>query len=220
MTATMADAMTMADVLEQLGDIPPARVRMRPSPGEATEADVLAIRERERRLYELVDGILVEKAMGFAESFIAAVLLKFLGNYLDKNDLGIVSGEAGTLRLAAGLVRIPDVAFISWNRLPGRKVPRTPIPSLVPDLTVEVLSPSNTPREMTRKIGEYFDAGVLLVWLIDPAARVVTVFTSPRQSCVLNEADTLGGGEVLPGFVLVLRDFFGQLDRSGSVSSD
>ena len=72
--------------------------------------------------------------------------------------------------LFRGLVRIPDVAFTSWERLPGRRVPPEPIPELAPDLAVEVLSQSNTEAEMTRKRGEYFAAGVRLVWLVDPDA--------------------------------------------------
>lgn len=141
---------------------------------------MLALHDHEDRLYELVDGILVEKAMGFRESFLAMALAKFVGNFLDQNPLGIVAGAAGMLRLAPGLVRIPDVSFISWGRLPGRSVPRMPIPPLAPDLAVEVLSESNTAAEMTRKIGEYFAAGSRLVWIIDPEPRVVTVYTAPQ----------------------------------------
>jgi hypothetical protein len=64
-------AETIADLIKRLGDIPADRVRLRPWPGTATEQDVLTIRQRERRLYELVDGTLVEKAMGFRESYLA-----------------------------------------------------------------------------------------------------------------------------------------------------
>ena len=56
--------LTMADLLEELGDIPPFRVRLRPPPGDATESDVLALHDKENRLFELVDGVLVEKASG------------------------------------------------------------------------------------------------------------------------------------------------------------
>jgi Uma2 family endonuclease len=130
MSATIADPSTIAELLEQLGNIPPARIRLRPPPGLATEADVLALHDHEDRLYELVDGILVEKAMGFRESFLAMALAKFVGNFLDQNPLGIVAGEAGMLRLAPGLVRIPDVSFISWGRLPGEDRPTDAHPAL------------------------------------------------------------------------------------------
>ena len=77
-----------------------------------------------------------------------------------------------------GLVRIPDVTFVSWKRLPGHKLPAEPIPDLIPNLAVEVLSVSNTKAEIDRKIGEYFRVGVQLVWMIDPPTRTAEVYTT------------------------------------------
>jgi Uma2 family endonuclease len=82
----------------------------------------------------------------------------------------------------------------------------------VPDLAVEILSPSNTADEIQRKRGEYFNRGTQLVWIIDPRARTAEVFTAPAASTLLHEADTLDGGVVLPGFTLPLRDLFAELD--------
>ena len=76
---------------------------------------------RENRLCELVDGTLVEKAMGFEESRLAAELIHLVKSYLDRNDLGICVGADGMMRIAPGLVRIPDVSFVAWTRLPGRQ---------------------------------------------------------------------------------------------------
>src|SRR5207249_4685656 len=107
---------TLADLLEHLGSIAPERVRFRPTPGTATEKDVLAIRHSpEHRLCELVDGVLVEQAMGFRESFLAGVLFTILWGFVKSRNLGLVTGADGTIRLVSGLVRIPDVAFISWD---------------------------------------------------------------------------------------------------------
>ena len=139
---------TIADVLHRLGDIPASRVLIDPPLGTATEQDVIAVHARDGRLCELVDGTLVEKAMGFDESRLAMELAFYLGMYLRQNDLGTLAGEAGTLRLIPGLVRIPDVSFIVWERMPSADVPSKPIPDLSPDLAVEVLSENNTPREM------------------------------------------------------------------------
>ena len=86
------------------------------------------------------------------------------------------------MRIAPGLVRIPDVSFICWDRLPGRESPREPIPDLAPDLAVEVLSEGNTKAEMARKVREYFEAGVKLVWLIDPKKRTARVFSTVEKS--------------------------------------
>jgi Uma2 family endonuclease len=213
MSTVQEKTLTIADLLEQLGDIPPRRVRLRPPPGQATEQDVIDIEAREDRLYELVDGTLVEKDMGYYESRLAMLIGHFLEDFLEKHDLGIVAGEAGMLRLAAGLVRIPDVSFVSWRRLPGRELPAEPMPDLAPDLAVEVLSAGNTPREMTRKLQEYFDAGVRLVWFVDPRSRTVTVYTSPAKSRRVTEEQTLDGGKVLPGFSLPLRTLFARAGK-------
>lgn len=205
---------TLADLLEDLGNIPLSRIQFSPL-GNATERDVLDVHAREKRLCELVDGFLVEKAMGYRESCLAGALLVFLKNFVQPRKLGLVAGEAGMVRLSSGLVRIPDVSFISWDRLPGRRMPEEPIPDLAPDLAAEVLSASNTPAEMARKLRDYFKAGVRLAWLIDPAARTVAVYTAPNRPAVLHEDQTLNGGDVLPGFALALRDLFAELDQQG-----
>ena len=207
---------TLADLLEQLGGVAPERVRFHPSPGTATEKDVLDVHGREGRLCELIDGVLVEKGMGFLESFLAGALIESIRSFVRPLNLGLVTGEAGMMRLASGLVRIPDVAFISWERLRGQRVPTEPIPDLVPDLAVEVLSERNTEGEMTRKRHEYFDAGVRLVWVVDPASRSVAVYSASDQFTVLQAAQTLEGGAVLPGFALPLQDLFAELDQQGN----
>jgi Uma2 family endonuclease len=215
-STTTAAIETLADLLKQLGGIAPERVRFRPAPGTATEEDVLAIRNSpERRLCELVDGVLVEKAMGLRESYLASVLIMTLLTFVRLRNLGLVTAPDGTMRLAPGLVRIPDVAFISWDRLPNRRVPTEPIPDLAPDLAVEVLSVGNTPGEMARKRQEYFSAGVQVVWQVDPRTRSVEVFTAPDQSTILHEGQTLEGGTVLPGFMLPLQELFAELDLQG-----
>ncbi len=210
--ATIAppDIKTLADLRQRLGGIPLERIWFYPAPGTATEKDVIAAEARENRLCELVDGTLVEKAMGFEESRLAGRLLYFVNAYLEKHDLGVCVGADGMMRIAPRLVRIPDLSFISWDRLPGRESPREPIPDLAPDLAVEVLSEGNTKAEMDRKVREYFDAGVVLVWLIDPRKRTARVFSTVEKSTLVRADQSLDGGAVLPGFVLPLADF---LDR-------
>jgi len=206
-------ALVFADLLRQLGDIPPERIRLHPAPGTATEKDVIEIDAHEDGLCELVDGVLVEKAMGFYESHVAAVLAHFLLTFLEKHDLGVVAGASGMLRLAPGLVRSPNVSFVAWDRLPGGKIPKEPIPDLAPDLAIEVLCKGNTAGEMKRKVGEYFRAGTRLVWLVDHRARTVRVYTSPTKSRLLREDQTLDGGPVLPGFSLPLAQLFASASR-------
>lgn len=199
---------TIADLLAKLGGISPSRVRLRPFPGTATEQDVIDVEAREDRLCELVDGVLVEKTVGCEESELAFWLGRFLLNFVVPRSLGIVLGIDAMLRLAPDLVRLPDVVFISWDRLPGRKRPTGPIYGLAPDLAVEILSKGNTKKEMERKLREYFETGVRLVWYIDPETRTVRIFTGADQSVLLHEDQTLDGGDVLPGFQLPLRELF------------
>lgn len=204
---------TVGEMLEQLGGIDPRRVRLKPPPGRATEKDLLTLLDHGNRLYELVDGILVEKVMGLKESALAMLLGRRVGDFVEEWDLGFVTGADGTLRLMPRLVRIPEVSFISWDQLPSREYPSRPIPDLYPDLAVEVLSEGNTEEEMERKLKEYFLAGTRLVWLVDPESRTVRVYTAPDEFTRLTEVDTLTGGDVLPGFTLPLRQLFARLPR-------
>ena len=135
--------------MERLGGVPPHRIRFRPSPGTAVEQDVLDAGNN-GLFCELVDGVLVEKAMGYSESVLAVFMAEMLNAFVRPRNLGLVTGEQGTIRLFAGLVRIPDVAFTSWDRLPNGRVPVEPIPELAPDLAVEVLSRNNTSGEMAQ----------------------------------------------------------------------
>lgn len=199
---------TVGQLIESTCDIPTARIRLVPTPGTATEADVLAVHAKEKVLCELVDGMLVEKPMGLLESVLAMFIGSEIGAYLKTNKLGFVAGADGMMRLAAGLVRIPDVSFVSWNQLPTRAVPPTPILGLRPDLAVEVLSRSNTDVEIERKIGEYFAAGTQLIWIVDPTTRTVRVLTSAVDQQLLSEDKSLDGGAVLPGFSLSVAAIF------------
>lgn len=200
---------TVADLIASLGDVPLARVRLDPPPGTATEADLLRLMAHEDRLYELVDGTLVEKPMGWKEALLATWLGHQLQTYLDSNDLGAVVGADGTLRLRHLLVRVPDVAFVLWENVPpDDELPS--IPDLAPDLAVEVISPSNTVREMARKRREYFRAGTRLVWQVYPDRREVEVYTSATRFRTLGLTDTLDGGALLPGFRLPLADLFAE----------
>jgi Uma2 family endonuclease len=207
----------LAELLERLGNVPLERIRFRPAPGTATEDDVLTALEAPRkRICELIDGVLVEKAMGFRESCLTVILIQILQRFVSSRNLGLVTAPDGTIRLWAGRVRIPDIAFFSWDHLPGRRLPDEPIPMLAPNLAIEVLSRSNTPAEMHRKREDYFSAGVQLVWEIDPETRTLHVYTEPEHAAaVVTEDGTLDGGMILPGFTLPLRPLFAELDRQG-----
>jgi Uma2 family endonuclease len=212
MPTAVAAEPTLADIARRFGPIPLRRVRLHPYP--ATEDDVAEIHDREKRLYELVDGILVEKDMGYREGYLAVAIATLLRNFVAPRKLGAVNGADGMMKLAPGLVRIPDVSFCVWDQFPNRQVQGTPVPNLHPDLAVEVLSRGNTDEEMDEKLADYFTSGASLVWLVDPAARTVLVFTGPDRTAArrLSGADVLDGGAVLPGFTHPVRDLFSELD--------
>lgn len=212
LVSSTADALskvwTATDLVERFGAIPLDRIRHDPPPGLATERDLVEIHDHEDRLYELVDGVLVEKTVGAYESYLAAELVRLLGNHAVENNLGVVLGADGMMRLAAGLVRIPDVSFISHDHWSHEDVSRQPIADLVPDLAVEVISQSNTREEMEEKLRDYFDAQARLVWYVYPAAKEVRVYESPERYSVVKQDEILDGGDVLPGFSLELCRYF------------
>lgn len=203
--------LTINDLAEMFGDMPAWRIRSVPAPGTATEEDVIEIEAREDRLCELVDGVLVEKTVGYEESCLTVAFAALIHTFVKAHKLGKVSGPDGTMRLFPGLVRIPDIAFASWKRYSQRRGSRK-MPQLVPDLAVEVLSEDNTPKEMSRKLDDYFDAGVRLVWFVDPRKRTVEVFSGKTSSKTLREHETLTGGRVLPGFSLPLAELFADVE--------
>jgi Uma2 family endonuclease len=198
----------VAELIEHLG-VPPERIKMRPPPGTATEDDVILARP----LCELIDGVLVEKAMGFWESRLAVVLGHFVESYFDTNDIGFTLGEGGMQRLELGQVRLPDLSVYLWARFPNRELTMEQILDRVADICVEVLSPSNTKKEMKRKRRDYFAAGAKLVWIVDPQKGSVAVYTAPEEATVLDENQTLDGGDVLPRFTLKIADWFARAGR-------
>jgi Uma2 family endonuclease len=201
---------TLVDMASRFGPMPWDRIRNTPSPGTASEADAIELNERGESLCELVDGVLVDKVMGFRESLLAGWLVRILGDFIDKADLGIVLPPDAMMRLWRGCIRLPDVSFISWERLPNREIPEGAAFDAGPDLAVEVISPGNTREELERKLSDYFKSGVRLVWYIYPKRSEVHVFTAVDQKTVLTLDQSIDGGNVLPGFTLPLKRLFGE----------
>lgn len=204
---------TARDLATLFGPIPLDRVRSAPPPGTATYDDWLAeVTRVGKPLIELVDGVLVEKAMSWEASEVGLELAAFLRTFLRGKRLGKLLGADGGLRLAPGRVRIPDISFLDVETVTRSVRSGVAYPETGPTLAVEVLSPSNTREEMTQKTSQYFEAGAKAVWLVDPIARTVEIHTAPSISLTLRETDTLDGGDVLPGFALPLKTLFAVLD--------
>jgi len=194
---------TIADLLHVLGDVPPGRVLWTPRPEAATEADVLSTKRT-----ELVDGLLVEKSASFAKGCAEVGIGGPLWEHARRTRLGGVTMASAPHRLTPGVVRRPDIAFTSWDRMltPNGKLPD--IVPCAPDLVVEFPTEDNPPAELARKRREFFAAGTRLLWEFDLDARTVSVFRSSDVSVVLTTDDTLDGSVVLPGFRVQLGELF------------
>jgi Uma2 family endonuclease len=163
-------------------------------------------------LYEVVDGQIREKTVGVQECEIASLLIGFLAPFLRAHRLGKVLGETlFWIDKSKDLQRRPDVAFVSAARWPfKRRAPDTAVWDVVPDLAIEVISPTNTAVDVQTKIQEYFDASVINVWVIYPRQKKIHIYASarPAQIDVLQLRDELDGGELIPGFRLPLAALF------------
>jgi len=161
-------------------------------------------------LYEVVDGKIVEKEMGARDVEIAGILFRNLGVFAHTNRLGRALMEF-VFRIDQGrdLQRRPDVAFVSHAKWPVQlRVPDVAVWDMVPDLAVEVVSPSNSADQVLEKTHEYFKAGVNVVWVIYPRQQAIYVYASPTQIQVLQVGQDLDGGDVIPGFRLPLAALF------------
>jgi Uma2 family endonuclease len=174
-----------------------------------TADDLLAMPDDGYR-YELDKGKLVRLPMSSNESSdVAGGILSALRVYAYPRKLGRVTGADGAyiLRRDPYTVRIPDVAFVLADRMPPREKRRRFL-ELAPDLAVEVVSPTDSANDVHEKVLQYLDVGVQLVWVVHPIRRTVTVYTKDRIAHVLDENDTLDGGDVLPGFALPVSEVF------------
>jgi Uma2 family endonuclease len=204
---------TLADHLERLGNVPLERILMHPAPGTATEEDCLAVLEApNKRLCELVDGTLVEKAMGQREAMLGGYVYRRIDEFLDDNDLGVVYPADAPFRILPRQVRLPDASFFSWDRI-GGEIPKEPMPRRIPDLAAEVISENNTVKEMQRKLQDYFASGVRVVWVFYPKTETAEVYTSPTRKRRIPRDGILDGGKLLPGFSLPLKKLFPRVNR-------
>jgi Uma2 family endonuclease len=163
-----------------------------------------------RKDFELVDGRLVERHMGNKSNWIASELARLLGNHVQQHQLGwVFTSEAG-YRLnpsRPNTLRKPDVSFVRFGRLPNEE-PSDAYDNLAPDWAIEVVSPGDTVLELEEKIEEYLNAGVRLVWVINPDLRTVKVHVPGQPIAEHRNGDELTGGEVMPGFRCLVSSLF------------
>jgi Uma2 family endonuclease len=173
-----------------------------------TPEDLLALPDSVS--YELVDGTLVERHMGWESSWIGGQIIRRLNAHCSDKNLGwVAQADAGYQCFPdrPKLVRKPDVSFLRRGRLPGEQLPRGHC-TIPPDLAVEVISPNDEAEEIEEKLSEYLGVGVALVWVIYPKTRTVYVYRPDGTANRLTDRQELSGEDVVPGFACPIRDLF------------
>src|SRR5258708_3076935 len=160
------------------------------------------------KVYELHNGVLVEvPGSARRQTKLATWIVLLIGNFIMQQHLGgEVSGADGTYVLSRYNTRIPDAAYVSAERAKNQREDGFYVGA--PDLAVEVVSPSNTPREMQERAGEYLDGDGGLVWIVNPATKTVDVYLPGGEIVSLSGDDVLEGYDVLPGLRLPLNTVF------------
>lgn len=160
--------------------------------------------ENAERLFEFIGGEIVEVPSNPYSSKISMRIGRFIGNFVDENDLGHVTGEAGLYRVMNERYA-PDVGYISKIRQPAlARHGANPNP---PDLAVEVVSPSDDPRQLAIKISNYLAAGTV-AWVMYPDDQQIDIHAPGQQVRTLGIDDVLEGGTVLPGFQVAVKLLF------------
>jgi Uma2 family endonuclease len=176
-----------------------------------TAEDLWALPEKPGVNYELVDGEPIEvPGASPLHGLLSALVLRLIGAYTHERDLGLAFGD-GTgyiLRRAPDVVRIPDVSFVSWARVPEEGVPEEGYWPFAPDLAVEIVSPGDRANDVHDKVREYLAAGAAMVWVLWPRPQSATVYGPDGVARELGPDAELDGGDVLPGFRVRVRDLF------------
>lgn len=156
--------------------------------------------------YELSEGEIVDMGTtGYRHGEVQRKLERVFILFLEQNKLGKTYSNTG-FRLAEKTVRAPDVAFLPLSKLPPVIDGAIPLP---PDLAIEVISPTDDWSQIIKKIREYQEAKVPLIWLVDPYMPCVFLFhQTDTYPTILKLEDDLDGEDVVPGFKLNVKDLF------------
>jgi Uma2 family endonuclease len=163
---------------------------------------------------ELVNGKIYQMApTAYTHAMVESRVSKLLSLHVDDKQLGYVMvGEGGMYtHREPDTVRAADVSFISHERL--AQVTSPSYLDVIPELIVEVLSPHDRWRDVTEKLEEYFTAGALQVWLVEPERRLVYLYTSSTQTSILGVAETISDIPFLPGLAIPVADIFAVLPK-------
>jgi Uma2 family endonuclease len=192
-------------------------------PGTLEFAPPIEIESPDGELYEIVDGRRIEIPMSYHAGLVATELTIELGAHIRPQEprpghLAVEVLFQIPLTKDSTRQRRPDIALVSAERWPIERPQSLKADAwdVVPDLVVEVVSPTDRAADLLEKVYEYFQAGVRLVWLIYPTLRCIHVFEALNQIRVLTGADILDGGAVLPGFQLPVHRLFESVGPAGA----
>ena len=173
-----------------------------------TPEDLLAMPDGKR--FELVEGDLVETNVSTLSSWVGGKTFRLVANFAEDRGLGTVWPADCGLQCfedEPGRVRRPDVTFIGRDRYPAGRLSEGYLRE-VPDLVVEVISTNDSARDVERKVGEYLDAGVRLLWVVSPEEKTVRVHRGDGTVAWLRRDGDLSGEDVVPGFHCRVADLF------------
>ncbi|MEO1290293.1 MAG: Uma2 family endonuclease [Chloroflexota bacterium] len=154
--------------------------------------------------FELIDKQVCSKKSTIKSSQIAMTLGILVGAFVREHGLGYITGADGGYQVS-GQRYIPDVAFVSKAR--QAEPSDETYSSIAPDLAIEVVSPTDSSANVRIKLTNYLNAGTV-VWIVDPSAKTVEVYTPEKSPKKLSEKDTLSGGDVLPDFAVIVKEIF------------
>lgn len=176
-----------------------------PYPGMPITEEELMRLPRDGRKWEMEEGRLMEVPTQFFHDAIGINLILMIGPQARGKGF-TSSGQAG-FHTEDDSIRAPDISYTRKERIPGG-VPPHSFGVNTPDLCVEIISPSERPSQMSRKVQEYFDGGAVQVWHVFPERQEVVVFTSPAETQTLGADGILDTGGILPGFSCQVKDLF------------
>ena len=173
-----------------------------------TATDLLTLR-LDHKSTELVRGrLIVREPPSTYHGRVQSTLNLLVASYVRTNALGVVFGQDTGFKIASDpdTVRAPDLAFV--DRARAGQIPPRGYAAMAPDLVAEILSPDDRPGEVLAKVGEWLDAGVRLVWVIDPERRVATAYHASGDVATVASDASVSGEPVLPGFSFRLAELF------------
>lgn len=170
--------------------------------------------------YELVDGELVDMDGKPVHGAITGEIYLLLRGHVGRNNLRFDVGVNTGFQMDPFTLRFPDVHVTSWERMDEYDEDAPGWPGFAPNVAIEVVSASNTPRELDRKTSEYFANGTLAMWIADPGPRSVTIRRPGESDQVFGPEDVVDGSPEIPGFACAVADVFSVLDRSRRVTAE